>query len=778
MLAFGNKEFRNLQEQVLENMRQIDDIKQAAVVLDEFGIKVIGQIESADELPDPETYEGEFGDAYAVGTEAPYELYIWTRGDSLGNNAYWFDIGAFPQAGPQGQPGAQGEQGPSGTISFGTITTTTLQPSQSASVTATNVGTASNAVYNMTFAIPKGEQGLPGETGATGATGPQGPQGPKGDKGDTGTGYIIMGQLDSALDLPDPSSTDRQAAYLIGVSEPYDLYVIVGTIGQLSWFDAGPFTTATADINQFSAGTGLTLSQVNNKITYAVDENGSVAFLQDLSNLSNAMYYSIASTYATQASLASFQSDVTSAFSSVYGAINALSSVYAGLNSNNAFTGNNSFTKSIDLLSSANLVVTDDQQNEYAIDIPRVSGTMALTSDIPSITASYSGSYWTEMTLNGVTKDFGAGGSASIAWGDITGDLEDQTDLQNALNSKIEASSFDGETIIVDSNTGKFRTAIGGSNSSGTIASISFETILPYDVGYIWTDNSKTSSEIEAIWDNCNARLQGGYTEYNNAIIFTDSGTYSINRIWKDSNNDILLGFGINSTNTCIGISKTNNTIYLIVPSQDSDIWSGTATAAITVRLPLAGTANKIGGIYIPIDNDTIKLNNSDQLYASIPSLSGYATESWVSSNFLSSGYVPTVSGYAELSAVNTFTKNNTFYGGSSVFLSQTDLRIKQNAIGNKGSTIYFDNTYYSGAATIRLMSGSTGNFLINNLYGQIQITGATNTRLVATSSIYLSAINGLINIATSASSAAMDLETFTFTLSDNTTVSKTFLVG
>lgn len=76
MLAFGNKEFRNLQEQVLENMRQIDDIKQAAIVLDEFGIKVVGQIESADDLPDPEEYEGDFGDAYAVGTEAPYELYI------------------------------------------------------------------------------------------------------------------------------------------------------------------------------------------------------------------------------------------------------------------------------------------------------------------------------------------------------------------------------------------------------------------------------------------------------------------------------------------------------------------------------------------------------------------------------------------------------------------------------------------------------------------------------------------------------------------------------
>ena len=66
-----------------------------------------------------------------------------------------------------------------------------------------------------------------------------------------------------------------------------------------------------------------------------------------------------------------------------------LSSVYAGLNSNNAFTGNNYFSKSIGLLSSANLVVTDAQQNEYAINIPRASGTLALTSDIPSISASY-----------------------------------------------------------------------------------------------------------------------------------------------------------------------------------------------------------------------------------------------------------------------------------------------------------------------------------------------------------------------------------------------------
>ena len=102
MLNFGNKEFRNLQEQVLENMNQIDILKQGTVVLDEFGIKVIGQLDSADDLPESAS---EFGDAYAVGTEPPYNMYIWTRTDETGEEGEWFNIGMFPVPGPQGPAG-------------------------------------------------------------------------------------------------------------------------------------------------------------------------------------------------------------------------------------------------------------------------------------------------------------------------------------------------------------------------------------------------------------------------------------------------------------------------------------------------------------------------------------------------------------------------------------------------------------------------------------------------------------------------------------------------
>ena len=48
-----------------------------------------------------------------------------------------------------------------------------------------------------------------------------------------------------------------------------------------------------------------------------------------------------------------------------------------------------------------------------------------------------------------------------------------------------------------------------------------------------------------------------------------------------------------------------------------------------------------------------------------IPDLTGYATESWVSSNFLSIGAVPSLSGYAELSAPNTFTSINSYIGST-----------------------------------------------------------------------------------------------------------------
>ena len=179
MLKFGNKEFRNLQEQVLKNMRDIENLVASGMILDEFGIKVVGQEASIVDMPTVEAYkeaheDWAYGDAYAIGTEEPYTLYILTRANETHAEDYWFDIGEFPAVGPQGPQGPQGEVGPQGQTGatgpagqdgedagFGTVSATahTLDPEEAAtaSVTVSGPDTAKNFYFE--FGIPKGEDG-------------------------------------------------------------------------------------------------------------------------------------------------------------------------------------------------------------------------------------------------------------------------------------------------------------------------------------------------------------------------------------------------------------------------------------------------------------------------------------------------------------------------------------------------------------------------------------------------------------------------------------------
>lgn len=209
------KQYRNLQEQVLWNSQQIDGILTTKEVLNQFGIRVVGQVDYEGNLPDPATYEGEFGDAFIVGESSPYYLYIFTRPFDGETTPKWFNIGQFPAVGPQGPQGETGPQGEKGDKGDkGNIGPQGLQ----------------------------GRQGLQGEKGDTGEVGPQGPQGPQGEDGVI---VNIRGQLSSIESLPSPDEVPFDSAYLIGEDKPYDLYIIVGDPEDDStwqWFDAGAFT--------------------------------------------------------------------------------------------------------------------------------------------------------------------------------------------------------------------------------------------------------------------------------------------------------------------------------------------------------------------------------------------------------------------------------------------------------------------------------------------------------------------------------------------------------
>lgn len=73
-----------------------------------LGVKVVGVAATEADIP-----EGiyEYGDAYEVGTEPPYDLYIYTRPDGVVHTeGYWFNTGKFPMPGPQGPKGDGLEQ--------------------------------------------------------------------------------------------------------------------------------------------------------------------------------------------------------------------------------------------------------------------------------------------------------------------------------------------------------------------------------------------------------------------------------------------------------------------------------------------------------------------------------------------------------------------------------------------------------------------------------------------------------------------------------------------
>lgn len=159
----------------------------------------------------------DYGDAIAVGTESPYELYILTRANTTHPTDYWFDIGKFPLQGPKGDTGEKGDIGEKG-----------------------EKGDTGDT----------GAQGPQGPQGIQGLTGPQGEQGIQGEKGDTGAqgeagdSFEIIGELDNIGQLPEPSMSIRHEAYIIKDDEGDNhLWAITGPhSGPFLWTDMGQIT--------------------------------------------------------------------------------------------------------------------------------------------------------------------------------------------------------------------------------------------------------------------------------------------------------------------------------------------------------------------------------------------------------------------------------------------------------------------------------------------------------------------------------------------------------
>lgn len=253
MITHNNKELRNLEEQVLFNSDRIDRILDTNVLLAQFGIKVIDQFDTLDELLEnypPESYAGDYGNAVLIGTEPPYDYYIWTRAfpseTSEQVRGEWFNIGEFPLPGPAGKdgnPGPRGPQGERGRSWFSGIGV----PGDSITGAINGdlffqTSPTFGAIYRYNGTVWQYQGNLRGADGQPGADGAQGPAGPIVD---------LLGTLTSVTQLPDNipefvAEYGRQAAYLVGAEgETKTVYGLTGPDDNLVWEALGLFAAGT-----------------------------------------------------------------------------------------------------------------------------------------------------------------------------------------------------------------------------------------------------------------------------------------------------------------------------------------------------------------------------------------------------------------------------------------------------------------------------------------------------------------------------------------------------
>lgn len=102
MLSFGNKEFRNLEEQVRKNQSDIQELK-AGVKVEKWLLweQLAGYVN-----------DNNVGKYYVVNHDSVEHLYLITRRANEGLVAV--DLGRYPALGPQGPTGAKGDKGDKG----------------------------------------------------------------------------------------------------------------------------------------------------------------------------------------------------------------------------------------------------------------------------------------------------------------------------------------------------------------------------------------------------------------------------------------------------------------------------------------------------------------------------------------------------------------------------------------------------------------------------------------------------------------------------------------
>lgn len=261
MIEYNNVIDRNIEEQVQKNKEDIARHWEVDRVLADFGITVLGRVNTYEDIADLD--EGEnWGYGYLVGEEAPYVVYVWTRPNpNIGEpEAYWLNIGAISIVGPTGPAGRS-------------ISDATLNTNSQLVLTFTD-GTVMTLPESL-----KGKEGPAGKNGTSSRTvatretngvrittydqnnaqistaflndGRKGETGAIGPRGESAT-LNIIGTFDSVSQAPNPQTRELGDAFILANGPTTTLYILTG--------DKDIVSTYSWQETSFGGGTRITLN--------------------------------------------------------------------------------------------------------------------------------------------------------------------------------------------------------------------------------------------------------------------------------------------------------------------------------------------------------------------------------------------------------------------------------------------------------------------------------------------------------------------------------------
>lgn len=234
-----------------------------------------------------------------------------------------------------------------------------------------------------------------------------------------------------------------------------------------------------------------------------------------------------------------------------------------------------------------------------------------------------------------IALDAGSGG----VWGNITGDIDDQTDLKNALDAKYDASNPDGYTSNVGTVTSVNNVSPDG---NGNV------TLTASDVGAATTTD--LSGKVSKTGDTMtgNLRISSGLIclegigssvslSTSKLVLGTPTNQYS----YLTGNNQGAFGIYSEVSGTRKGIAcyPTQNffadaTTKTIDLGRSNNVWKTGFINTLSDGSNSISTANIVSGIGEANSalqpNDNISELTNDVGYITLSALSGYATESYV----------------------------------------------------------------------------------------------------------------------------------------------------